>query len=36
MRLTQVEVEKKLRHPQSYVSNCDPGERRVRLEGEFK
>jgi transcriptional regulator with XRE-family HTH domain len=28
-RLTQVEVAAKLRKPQSYVSKCESGERRV-------
>jgi len=28
-RLTQVEVANKLRRPQSYVSKCESGERRV-------
>ena len=29
--LTQVEVAKKLKRPQSFVSNCESGERRVDL-----
>lgn len=29
--LTQVEVARKLKRPQSFVSNCESGERRVDL-----
>jgi transcriptional regulator with XRE-family HTH domain len=29
--LTQVQVAKKLKRPQSFVSNCESGERRVDL-----
>ena len=29
MKLTQVEVAKKLKRPQSYISKCEAGEQRI-------